>query len=146
MLREHEAKGALVRFVPTYDPDESERRELFMLKALEVTLFQHHPKRARDYTANVRAFLGRFVKGYEIDNETYMKSWKDDIWEFRAQNQRRKDRIRIFGAFGCPDCFVALFRRPRDYFGDSSDPNWDVEIQRAVDEWDRLFPGCRRVP
>jgi hypothetical protein len=137
---------ALVRLPLVFDKDESEKRELFMPPALAQTLQQNDPKKARMYTANIRAFLGVYVKGEEVDNQDYMKSWKDDIFELRVQNQRRGERLRIFGAFGRPDTFIALFRRPRGYFGDSSDAKWDQEIARAVAAWDSLFPGCCRVP
>jgi len=98
------------------------------------------------YCANIRAFLGRYVKGRLVDNHDYMKSWKEDMFELRVQNQRRSESLRIFGAFARPDTFIALFQRPRSYFGDASDPRWDQEIYRAVDLWDTIFPGCRRIP
>ena len=128
--------------------DESEKRELFMPPALQITLTQNNPKKTMDYTANIRAFLGRYVKGGMIDNWDYMKSWKEDVFELRVQNQRRKrdERLRIFGAFGKPDTFVAFFGKPRSSFGGKDDPRWDDAIYRAIKEWDKMFPGCRRVP
>ena len=148
ILGEHlgAAPPQLVRFVPLFDADESEKRELFMPAALRTTLFQNDPKKARQYTANIRAFLGRYVKGEEIDNEDYMKSWKEDVFELRVQNQRKGERLRIFGAFGRPDTFVAFFRKPRNYFDGKDDPRWDGAIYRVVDEWNAMFPKCRRVP
>ena len=101
---------------------------------------------ARDYAANIRAFLGRYIKGKLIDNEDYMKSWKEDVFELRIQNQKRGDRTRIFGAFGKPDTFIAFFRRPRSYFGDETDPRWDGAVYKVVDRWEAMFPGCPRVP
>jgi hypothetical protein len=136
----------LVRLPIVFDQDESEKRELFMPPALRDTLQQVHPRMARDYDANIRAFLGRYIKGEEvIDNETYMKSWKEDVFELRVQLQKRRDRIRIFGAFGRPETFIAFFRRPRNLFGGKEDPEWDKAIYRVVDEWNATFPGCRRV-
>jgi hypothetical protein len=117
-----------------------------MLPALVSTLAQVHPKMARDYAFNVRGFLLRYVYGEEIDNENYLKCWKEDVFELRVQNQRKGQRLRIFGAFGKPDIFVAFFRRPRDYFGGRDDPKWDQEIYRVVNKWNELFPGCPRVP
>jgi hypothetical protein len=140
------AAPALVRLPLLFDPDESEKRELFMPPALVETLTQNDPKKARAYTANIRAFLGRFVSGGHIDNQDYMKSWKEDVFELRVQNQRPGERLRIFGAFGRPDTFVALFRKPRSSFSDMNDPEWDKAIYRVVDEWNAMFPGCRRVP
>ncbi len=106
---------------------------------------QNDPRKAMDYNANIRAFLVRYVKGDKIDNWDYMKSWKEDVFELRVQNQRRKERLRIFGAFGKPDKFVAFFRKPRSAFGGKEDPKWDEAIYRVVKEWDEMFPGCRRV-
>lgn len=130
----------------SFDQDESEKRDLFMPPALVTTLNQNDPKKAREYTANIRAFLGRYVKGKKIDNKYYMKSWKEDVFELRVQLQRRHEALRIFGAFGGPDKFVAFFRKPRSAFGDRFDPNWDKAVYRTVDEWAAMFPGCRRVP
>ena len=120
-----------------------------MPPALQITLTQSDPKKALNYNANIRAFLGRYVKGKEnekIDNENYMKSWKEDVFELRVQNQPRKQRIRIFGAFGRPDTFIAFFSKPRSWFGGKEDPRWDEAVYRVVREWDEMFPGCRRVP
>jgi hypothetical protein len=99
------------------------------------------------YTANIRGFIGRYVKGGEIDNEDYMMRWKEDVFELRVQTQRRKrnERLRIFGAFGKPDTFVAFFSKPRSWFGGKEDPRWDEAIYRVVGEWDEMFPNCRRV-
>jgi hypothetical protein len=140
------ASGELIRAPVVFDPDESEKRDLFMPPALRETLQQVHPKMARDYAANIRAFLGRYVKGREVDNLDYMRSWKADVFELRVQNQKRGQRLRIFGAFGRPDTFIAFFRKPRDHFGGREDPEWDKAIYRVVDEWAAMFPNCRRVP
>lgn len=133
-------------FPVLFDPDECDVRELWMPPALVTTLTQKDPKKARDYCANVRAYLGRFVKGDpRIDNCDYMKLLKSDIFEMRVQNQKRGEKLRIFGAFGEVDKFVALFCRYRHYFGGRSDPKWDHEINRAIACWDDLFPGCHRM-
>jgi hypothetical protein len=147
ILADKLAKQELVPPGVSFDPDESEKRDLYMPPALRTTLQQVHPKMARDYASNIRAYLGRFIKGKEvIDNEDYMKSWKEDVFELRVQNQKRSDRLRIFGAFGKPDTFIAFFRRPRSHFGGKDDPKWDDAINRVVDEWNAMFPGCQRVP
>jgi len=147
MLQENLAPATrtLMVFPVIFDPDESDIRELYMPPALVETLAQNDPKKARDYCANIRAFLKRYIIGAEIDNHNYMKSWRDDVFEMRVQNQKKGERVRIFGAFGAPDKFVAFFRRPRNYFGDRYDPKWDREIERTVEAWDSMFPGCRRV-
>ena len=147
ILDEKLSVGDLVRPDVAFDPDQSEKRELFMPPALRQTLRQIHPRSARDYAANVKAFLGRYIKDIGIiDNNDYMKSWKDDIFELRVQHQKPRDRLRIFGAFGRPDTFIAFFRKPRSTFGDKDDPAWDQAINRTVSEWDAMFPGCPRVP
>ena len=56
-----------------------------MLPALYEWLYQSYRKRTADFKANIRAFLKRFVVGQEVDNVDYMKSWKDDVFEFRVQ-------------------------------------------------------------
>jgi len=81
-----------------------------------------------------------------VDNRDYMKCWKEDIFELRVQNQKRKDRLRIFGAFGNADKLIAFIRKPRSYFGGRDDPRWDEVIYQTVDQWDQYFPNCRRVP
>jgi hypothetical protein len=112
-----------------------------MPPALHTWLYQGNRKLSRDFSANVRAFLARFVKGKEtIDNEDYMKNWTDDVWELRVQNQRRGERVRIFGAFAKADVFVAFFQKPRSDFGDKSDPKWKQATDRVVSEWDDCFP------
>jgi hypothetical protein len=139
--------GELVRPIIFFDLDESEKRDLFMPPALRETIQQIHPKMAREYAANIRAYLGRYIKGKEvIDNKDFMKCWKEDVFELRVQNQKRADRLRIFGAFGKPDTFIAFFRKPRAYFGNKDDPKWDEAIYRVVEEWNIMFPGCPRVP
>jgi hypothetical protein len=137
---------SLVRVPIVLDPDESELRELFMPPALLRTILQNDPKRAMSYCADIRAFFGRYIKGGLIDNQDYMKSWKHDVFELRLQNQRRSERIRIFGAFGRPDTFIALFHKPRSYFGGRHDPHWDEQIYRAIEDWEEYFPGCGRGP
>lgn len=139
-------RPSLARLPLVFDPDESERRELFMPPALVTSLTQNDPKKALHFTANVRAFIGRYVKGDEIDNDAYMKSWKADVFELRVQNQRKNERLRIFGAFGRPDTFISFFSKPRSSFGDKYDPKWDQAIDRVIAEWDEMFPGCRRIP
>jgi hypothetical protein len=117
-----------------------------MPPALWHWLYQGNRRKSLDFLANVRAFLGRFVKGKDtIDNQDYMKSWSDDVWELRVQNQRKGERVRIFGAFAKSDVFVAFFQKPRDYFWDMSDPKWKEATDRVVSEWDAYFPRRPRM-
>ena len=80
---------------------------MFMPPALGEWLYQSDRKKSLNFKANIRGFLGRFVKGELVDNEDYMKSWKLDVFELRVQNQPRGERVRIFGGFARPDTFVA---------------------------------------
>jgi hypothetical protein len=133
----------LVRLPLVFDPDQSERRELFMPPALRTTLEQRSPKKAMDYNANIKGYLGRYVKGDWIDNQDYMKNWPPtDAWELRVQNQRKGERLRIFGAFGRPDTFIAFFRKDRSWFDTDSDVRWEWAMNEVGGLWESTFPGC----
>jgi hypothetical protein len=127
------------------DVDQSDIREMLMPPALLAEISKNDPKKTMDYNANVRAFLLRFVLGVEVDNDTYMKSWRDNVFELRVQLRKKKESLRIFGAFAKPDSFVALVSKPRAYFGDGSDPRWDEIIEKTIASWNTLFPACHRV-
>lgn len=146
MLAQHEGLDRLRRFIPLMDPDEAERREMWMPPALHQWLNQGDRRATLSFKPNIRAFLKRFVVGQEIDNQDYMKSWKLDVFELRVQIQPRREATRIFGAFIKPDVFMAVHQRLRSSFGGATDPAWDEAIDRVVDLHERLFPGCRRVP
>lgn len=137
--------GQIRRFVPVFDPCESEERELFMTPALHDWLYQADRKATENFKANIRAFLGRYVKGEEIDNRDYMKSWKLNVFELRVQLQPRREATRIFGAFAATDVFFASNWHFRSDFGDATDPKWDAAIERLVKKWDELFAGYHRV-
>jgi hypothetical protein len=138
--------ATLCRFIPLLDPHETERRELWVRTPLHKWLYQGDRKATVHFKPNVRAFLGRFVKGEWVDNRDYMKCWKADVWELRVQLQPTREATRIFGAFVKPDAFLAIHQRPRNKFGGKEDPAWDRAIDRVIQEWDQLFPGLRRVP
>ena len=142
--------GRLVRFVPVFDPDQSEKRELLVVSTVHAWLYQADRKKSIDYKANIRAHLGKFVKGEFIDNVDYMKHLGNDIWEFRVQletihKKYRKENTRIFGAFARQDVFICTNWRLRDDFGNGDDPLWDALISRSITEWNSLFPGRPRV-
>ena len=139
--------GPFRRFLPVFDPHESERRELLMTPALHDWCHQRDDKKTLAFKANIRAFLGRFVKGERVCNKDYMKTWRDDVSEFRVQLQPRRENTRIFGAFLKPDCFVAFHPpRARSDFGGKHDPRWDIAIDGVTAKWANSFPGTGRVP
>lgn len=145
MLARHDG-SELRRFIPVFDPHETERRELWMRPALHQWAYQGNRKQTLQFKPKVRAFLGRYVKGEWIDNRDVMKSWTLDVWELRVQLLPKRENTRIFGTFIKPDTFVAVHQALRSSFGDKDDPKWQRAVDRVVDEVDGLFPGIRRVP
>lgn len=140
------AGGPLVRFLPTFDPDQSEKRELLMTPQLYAWCLQSDRKRTADYKAKVRAFCGQFVKGDPVCNRDYMKSWRDDIWELRVQLLPKRENTRIFGGFLAPDCFVAFHpHQLRSDFGGKDDPQWDRAIEKTMSRWGAILPSHKRV-
>jgi len=139
-----ECSGELVRFVPVYDPGETELREILMTPGLHAWLYESDSRKSLDYKANIQAFLGRFVKEEMVDNKDYMKSWAEDVFELRVQNQRKNERLRIFGGFARPNTFVCLHRKMRHEFKKRKD--WEPAIERVVTRWEEMFPGHLRVP
>jgi hypothetical protein len=142
ILVEHENAQVLKRFLPLMDPDQSEIRELLMVPSLHQWCYQSDRRQTLNYKANVRAFLGRYVIGRSVNNEDYMKSWRDDVFELRVQLQRR-DNTRIFGAFAKPDVFIAIHQKLRSEFRSQAD--WDRAIERVLHAWATLFPGYRPI-
>jgi len=143
---------ALVPFVPLMDPDQSAKRTLLMTPALHDWCYQKDRSRGAQYKQNLRAFLGRFVKGGAIDNEDFMKTWRDDVWEFRVQFESRSkqkphvDNTRIFGAFAACDTFIAFHpHRMRSHFGDKNDPKWDRQVDDVIAKWAGLLGTFPRV-
>jgi hypothetical protein len=123
------------------DPDESDIRDLWMVPALHKWCYEKDRSKSADYKRNLRAFLGRFVKGLEVDNQDYMKNWKKEIFELRVQLEPKGDNTRIFGGFVRPDVFVAVNWKSRSHFGDKTDPRWDRAINRAVAGINAALPG-----
>jgi hypothetical protein len=145
MLAEHEAVGQLMRFKPLLDPDECEARTLFVVPEIHFWLYQDHPQKALTFAANVRGFLKRFVIGDFIDNRDYMKSESSNVFRLRVQNQRKGERVRIFGCFAKSDIFVALFQKPREVF-DSHSERWAKFDAEAISVWNHYFSPRPTVP
>lgn len=132
-------------FVPLMDADESPVRELYMEPALHDWCYQKDASRGRDYKPNVRAFLGRFVKGGFVDSD-YLKTWRSSIFEFRFQGEPRaprrphRDNTRIFGGFIRPDTFIAYHPpRLRSQFRPDGSLEWDDVIDAALDKFRAMF-------
>lgn len=141
--------GDLRIFLPRLLPNEAEQRRIVMLPALWNWVHTNTQKPDLVvYYANIRAHLGRFVKGETIDNEDFMKELSrrekgsiegKGVWEFRVTFQPQR---RIFGAFVAPDLFFATHWKDRGELG-SNREKWRQAITRVEDEWARLFPGRR---
>jgi hypothetical protein len=131
-ILEAEGAGKIKRFSPVMDADESDIRELWMTPSLHSWCYENDGQKSLDYKRNLRAFLGRFVKGQKVDNRDYMKSWKKRIFELRVQLSPKPHNTRIFGGFVLPNTFVAINWKPRSYFGNKDDPRWDEQIDIAV--------------
>lgn len=115
-----------------------------MSSGMHRWLYEADRKKTANFKANLRAFLGRYVKGELVDNKDYMKSWQDDIFEFRFQLLPKRERLRMFGAFIKPDVFVAFNRKFRSEF--STQDDWDRVITRTIRECEKFFPGTLRMP
>ena len=129
----------VVRFHPDFiDPDEAESREIVLIPSVNDWLHQKDSQRSIEYKENIREHLARFILGGYVDNRDYLKSWKSDIWEIRAQLRRRTDSTRIFGGFLYPNIFVCTNHHMRSKF--KNEKAWDRAIDRAIERWFELFP------
>ena len=142
ILEQHDSAQTLMRFVPLTDPDESNERDLLMAPNLYEWLYQGDKRKTREYKANVRGFLKRYVIGGHVDNQDYMKSWTPHVFEFRVQLEPWRENTRIFGAFIKRDVFIATHQKLRSEFGDKTDPRWKVATDKVMEEMAKLFPGC----
>jgi hypothetical protein len=147
ILNQLEQDKAIKRFLPVMDADQKDVRDLFMLPPLHDWLYQSDRKKTRDYKANIRGFLRRYVIGLRVDNTTYMKSWRSGVFELRVQLEPRRENTRIFGAFVKLDTFLAVHPpKLRSDFGSKGDPRWDVAIDRVLATFAGLFPDHFPVP
>jgi hypothetical protein len=145
ILAELDTARTLVQFPVSFDPDESDVRDLWMPPKMVEDLLKKDSTRAAEFPQALKGFLKRFIIGKPIDNCQYMKSWKLDIFELRVINMPRGSRWRIFGGFGDLNKFVAFNHKPRSHFGGREDPRWNIEVQKAADRWEDHFPGCHRM-
>lgn len=133
-------EGRTVRFHPDFvDPDETEAREIVLIRSVSEWIYQKDSRRSLSYKGNIREHLSKFVLGGYVDNKNYMKSWKNNIWELRVQLERQDDNTRIFGGFLFPNIFVCTNHHMRSKFKDKD--AWDRAIDRATERWHSLFPG-----
>ena len=133
------ASGQLFRYCPSFDPDESEKRELLALPSVHNWLYQPDRKKSADYKRRVRAHLTHFVKGKDIDNRDHMKCLSNDVFEFRVMFTKRRENTRIFGAFIIPDVFIATHWKMRNELEPSRGPRWDKAITKALGNFTHLF-------
>jgi hypothetical protein len=143
-----ELQGSLVRFEPVMLPGESEVRRLYVAPSVQHFLSGNFNKKVdRDYYANVRSFLGRFVKGGPMQHEEDLKKvmpFGDEVWSMRI---RFNPHSRLFGAFLMEDCFVACRARFRDDLGKEyggQKKGFDKARDDVVADWGKLFPGVPR--
>lgn len=141
MLAELIRSGCLVKFEPLCDPDDSDFREIYMIKSLHAWCYQSDRKKTSDFKSNVRAFLAQFVQHRNVDNQQYMKSWTDHVFEFRVQISPKRENHRIFGVFVASDLFVATHVKPRSAFKGKRDPAWAVATDLALERAVEMFPG-----
>jgi hypothetical protein len=101
-------------------------------------------KSEADYRADVRAFLGRFVKGAPVQKDEDLKLLRPhdrDLWALRF---RGEPQSRILGGLVYKDCFVGTHWSFRCNLGRKDSKGWLAAEQRAIDVWDGLLPGIRR--
>jgi hypothetical protein len=88
--------------------------------------------------------LNRFATGRLLrvtDDLKRLKPPENEIWELRSQSP--KPAFRLLGAFAARDDFVVLQAAPRGSY--DAKGAWKAAVGQARDEWDRLFPGHRRL-
>jgi len=134
MLEKLEEAESLQRFLPLLDPDQAERRRIYITPDIKTRL---------DRLPGVRSHLKRFVIGARIDDDDFMSQLRPpepDVWEFRIQ---LVPEHRVLGRFLLKDCFVALIVRDRQQFkvGKNKPRNhwWSKAIEEVGAEWSRLF-------
>ncbi len=132
-----------MRFCPEYDPDESEKRELWVTPKLDEWLRKREG--SPDFKPRIRQSLKHYVIGGLMDDQDRMKSWRDDVFEFRIQFEPKiPANTRVFGGFMQQDKFVATRWKPRAHF--KTDQQWDKEIDGVLNDWAALFGARARVP
>ena len=146
IIDQRAAVGTLIKFVPLFDADEGEKRQIWLRKQLYDEINRNYKKpRDRDYWASVRAQFGHFVKGHPVDCENFMKPLRprdEDLWEIKTLFNKAKGRI--LGAFIYQDCFFAFRHYSRDFLGKRKSRQWLNAEASTIQTWNELFPGVRR--
>jgi hypothetical protein len=141
-IAELEKAKKLIRFEPEMEGFEVEKRRLLLVPSIHRWALQEPSKKpAMEYHARVYAYLKDFVIGEQIDDYYNVKqicSFDDDMWSLKILFD---PQCRIFGAFAGPnpDCFIGLHRAERKNL------NFKKHTAKAIDEWNKLFPGIRRL-
>jgi hypothetical protein len=137
----------LFRFVPRLRGGEQERRCLLL--SPRIYQWINANGRNAELRAAVRAHLGRFVKGEQIDDLNYMKrvsnraaatvdDFSDGVWSIRPLFEPKQ---RFFGAFPLPDHFIIFAMQSRRAL--NTDPQWNNQIRKVTRTWNAMFPGRR---
>ncbi|WP_380873616.1 hypothetical protein ACFB49_42680 [Sphingomonas sp. DBB INV C78] len=145
ILDQLEQAGEIIRFLPPFDPDETEKRVLFVTKKIDGFIKGHSSRRgSKDYYARIRAQLGEFVKGETIrDDEEVLKKmapYANHVWEMRVTFQ---PHARIFGAFAGVDTFLAITALFRD---DCEKGGFRKATTAVCDQWFDWFGTLPRLP
>jgi hypothetical protein len=137
------------RFEPRLRGGESAIRRITIITHIHEWMHNTTAKH-QDLRAAVRAHLGRFVKGEEIDDYRFMKrvsrrgisgdDFSDEVWSVRPNFQPKH---RFFGGFILPDWLLITNYRRRDYL--NSDQRWHVEIGKAQSVWNAVMPSITMV-
>jgi hypothetical protein len=148
ILTRHEAAGPppLVRFLPRFVGQESERRCISMISDIHGWI--HKPaktRRIQELKAAVRAHFGVFVKEEPIDDFHFMKQIEDrrggpkfshGVWSVRPKFEPQH---RFFGVFARPDWLVVLHKQLRSNL--DTDARWHAALDRTLEKWALLFPS-----
>lgn len=141
MISTYEAEGRLVRFSPSFDPDESEVRDLLLSEQVARAVEEWSGAKEG---AHVAAHLGRFVKGKRIEVPYHLKPLRDDIFGFRIMFPRtmRQSQLRVLGGFAAADTFIALRWQYRSALGGQRYQRLQDEVAEA---WRELFQSHGRM-
>jgi hypothetical protein len=123
-------------------------RHVSMVPAVHAWLHQAaKTSRMQSCKAAARAHFGEFVKGYQIDDCSYMKQIEDrrdgaqrfnhGVWSVRT---RFEPQNRFFGVFAVQDWFLVFRKQLRSNL--KSDAQWHTELDKCIKIWRQLLPAA----